>query len=144
MANKFHIVRLLIVFSFLFKSNLSFPQNRDYEVESITIKDGLTNGCIRAIIQDSKGFMWFATEGGLNRYDGYNIKLYDCKQSIITTIFEDPADSGKILWIGTKQGGLFQFNKESERFIQYQHNADDPHSISNNDVNCIYKDRSGV
>jgi len=144
MANKVHIAHLLIVFSFLFISKISFPQNRDYEVESITTNDGLTNGSIREIIQDSKGFMWFATEGGLNRYDGYNVKLYDCKQSIITTIFEDPADSGKILWIGTKQGGLFQFYKKSEKFIQYQHNADDPHSISNNYVHCIYKDRSGV
>ncbi|MHA2101413.1 MAG: ligand-binding sensor domain-containing protein, partial [Candidatus Kariarchaeaceae archaeon] len=144
MSNKVQIVRLLIVFSFLLISKLSFPQNRDYEINSITTKDGLVNGCIHKIIQDSKGFMWFATEGGLNRYDGYNIKLYDCKQKVIRTIFEDPADSGKALWIGTIGGGLLKFNRNSERFIQYQHNADDPNSISNDDVHCIYKDRSGI
>ena len=96
------------------------------------------------IMQDSKGFMWFATEGGLNRYDGYNIKFYDCKQKVIKTIFEDPADSGKALWIGTIGGGLLKFDRNSDRFIQYQHNADDPNSISNNNVWCIYKDRHGI
>ncbi|MGB5892619.1 MAG: two-component regulator propeller domain-containing protein, partial [Ignavibacteriaceae bacterium] len=144
MANNVHIVRLLIIFSFLIVSKISFPQGRDYDVESITTQDGLANGCISMIIQDSKGFMWFATEGGLNRYDGYNIKLYDCGQKVIKTIFEDPTDSGKALWIGTIGGGLLKFNRNSERFIQYQYNADDPNSISNNNVWCIYKDRSGI
>jgi len=133
----------LIVLVFINLSFLSFPQNQDYKIEYITTKDGLANGCIQDILQDSNGFLWFATEGGLNRYDGYNIKLYDCGQAFIKTIFEDPVDSGKVIWIGT-QGGLFKFDLQSEKFIKYQHNADDSNSISNNVIECIYKDRSGV
>jgi len=86
MATKKHIV-LLLVFLLLLISKISYSQNQNYDVEFITTKDGLANGCIQQIMQDSKGFMWFATEGGLNRYDGYNIKLYDCGQKFVRTIF---------------------------------------------------------
>ena len=70
--------KIRIFFLFIF---LTFPllgQSSEYRVEYITPQDGLSHGCVHDIIQDSKGFMWFATEGGINRYDGYNIKLYDC------------------------------------------------------------------
>ena len=87
--------------------------------------------------------MWFATEGGINRYDGYNIKLYDCGYKFIQTIYEDATDNGKVLWIGTRDGGLFEFDRNSETFTQFQNNKDDSTSISSNNVKCIYKCRNG-
>ena len=90
-----------------------FSQIEDYKVEYITPQDGLSHGCVHDIIQDSKGFMWFATEGGINRYDGYNIKLFNCGYKFIQTIFEDRADSGKVLWFGTRDGGLLKLDKET-------------------------------
>jgi signal transduction histidine kinase/ligand-binding sensor domain-containing protein/DNA-binding response OmpR family regulator len=145
--NKYSFLRsyfslLIIITIILFLPDKLIGQ--DYKVEYLTTKDGLANGCIQQIIQDSKGFIWFATEGGLNRYDGYNINLYDCGQKYISEIFEDPADSGKILWIGTEQGGLFKFDRDSEIFTQYQHEEKDSNSISNNTVKCIYKDKTGI
>ena len=117
--------------------------SQEYKVEYITPQDGLAHGCVQDIIQDSKGFMWFATEGGLNRYDGYNIRLYDCGEKFIQTIFEDPADNGKTLWIGSRDGGLFKFDRDSETFLQFKHNPNDSNSISANSVRCIYKCKNG-
>ena len=135
-------MKIVITILLVFIKSL-FAQIVDYKVEYITPQDGLVHGCVHDIIQDSKGFMWFATEGGLNRYDGYNIKLYDCGQKFIQTIFEDPADSGEALWIGSRDGGLFKFNRASETFLQFQNNPNNPNSISYNSVKCIYKCKNG-
>src|SRR6266540_523584 len=44
--------------------------------ETLSVENGLSQSTVRAIIQDSQGFMWFGTEDGLNKYDGYNFTLY--------------------------------------------------------------------
>jgi len=90
-------------------------------------------------------------EDGLNRYDGYSIREFrhdpDNFQSLshnhILTIYQDPADSGKVLWIGTRGGGLNKFDLETEQFTSYLNNPDVPKSLSDNDVKCIYKDSQG-
>lgn len=135
---------LNIVFLYFFASASLYSQSEQYHVEHLTEQDGLSHGCISCILQDSKGFMWFGTEGGLNRYDGYTIKEYRLPNNFIRTLFEDDADNGKVLWIGTKGGGLVKFDKETEGFIQYQHDPNDPTSLSHNEVKCIYKDKAGV
>jgi ligand-binding sensor domain-containing protein/two-component sensor histidine kinase len=135
-------MKFLILILLVFAHNI-FSQIVDYKVEYITPQDGLAHGCVQDIIQDSKGFMWFATEGGLNRYDGYNIKLYDCGEKFIRTVFEDPDDDGKTLWIGSRDGGLFKFDRDSETFLQFKHNPNDSNSISSNNVMCICKCKDG-
>ncbi len=73
---------------------------------------------------DRQGFMWAGTCNGLNRYDGYNIKKYQSRQNdenslshfYIQDLYEDPADSVHIMWIGTSGGGLNRFNMETEQF----------------------------
>ncbi|MGH1334602.1 MAG: ATP-binding protein [Aureispira sp.] len=71
-------------------------------VEQISTEEGLSNRFVRSIHQDSKGFMWFGTKIGLNRYDGYNFKVFNKKNTTLQSdhieqIWED-ADSN--LWIG--------------------------------------------
>ena len=68
-------IKPILIFILLSYSIL-FSTEENYLVEAITTADGLANSCIQYILQDSDGFMWFATEGGLNRYDGYEIKHY--------------------------------------------------------------------
>jgi ligand-binding sensor domain-containing protein len=63
----------------------------------ILSEDGLSQNTVHSILQDSKGFMWFATEDGLNKYDGYNFTVYknnprdknSISDNFIWTIFED-------------------------------------------------------
>ncbi len=80
-----------------------------YRFERIEVSDGLSNNQITAIYKDSRGFMWFGTAAGLNRYDGYEVKVYQSRQndetslpnSYIETIQEDEAGC---LWIRTGNG----------------------------------------
>jgi ligand-binding sensor domain-containing protein len=53
-----------------------YPQNNPFVFRHITVEDGLAGNDVRSIIQDSKGFMWFATDNGLQKYDGYNFTTY--------------------------------------------------------------------
>ncbi|NME72103.1 two-component regulator propeller domain-containing protein [Flammeovirga aprica] len=53
-----------------------FPEKTSYNFERLSIQDGLSHVTVREIYQDQKGFMWFGTELGLNRYDGYEFRVY--------------------------------------------------------------------
>lgn len=100
---------LLFCFILVIPKSISFSQNNQISFSHLNVKDGLSQSWIRAICQDRRGFMWFGTGDGLNRYDGYEFKIYKNspgrKNSIsnnnIKKIFEDK--NGNI-WFGTQQG----------------------------------------
>jgi len=102
---------------------------------------------VRVIFQDSRGFLWFGTEDGLNRYDGYTFKTYkpdpDAPHSLsdrwITSIVEDKAGT---LWIGTRLGGLNHYNPRTEQFIHFLHDDEVPSTLSDNHVNVLYLDKN--
>ncbi len=79
--------------------------------ESFTIDDGLSQGFISAILQDKKGFMWFGTNDGLNKYDGYSFTVFRHNPANpnspagddISCLFED---SHQRLWIGYRGKGV--------------------------------------
>ncbi|MFT4926065.1 MAG: signal transduction histidine kinase/ligand-binding sensor domain-containing protein [Phenylobacterium sp.] len=116
--------------------------------DRLTIDDGLSQSVVIDMIKDNKGFLWFATFDGLNRYDGYSFKIFR----------RNPLDPGSIsnnfvralhidakgtLWIGTN-GGLNRFDSASEQFTHYLHDANDPHSLSHNNVWSITEDKKGT
>ncbi len=138
------MVDLLKILIPLIFSTVFLAQQQNYKVEYLTPQNELAHGCIQSIIQDSDGFMWFATEGGLNRYDGYEMKLFPLPDNFIHSIVEDTIDEEKYLWVCTKNGGLIKFNRENETFIQYVKDPLDSTSISSNHIKCIFKDRSGI
>ena len=54
-----------------------FAQNTDkYNFEKLSIKDGLSHSNVYTIIQDQSGYLWFGTQDGLNKYDGYKFNIY--------------------------------------------------------------------
>ncbi len=91
--------------------------------------------------------MWFGGNG-LIKYDGYNFKIFkynpDDKKSLsyngVISIYEDRSGT---LWIGTEGGGLNKYNRETDQFTRYAHDANNPNSLSNNVVASILEDRSG-
>lgn len=117
--------------------------------EQITTEDGLSQSTVNAILQDSRGFLWFATEDGLNRYDGYEFKIYrndpfdmfSISNNQVSSIIEDRNGA---IWIGTKGGGLNKLDREKDRFISYLHDSEDSKSISHNYINVLFEDESGV
>ena len=110
-------------------------------------EQGFSGSPVFSILQDSRGFMWFATDG-LVRYDGYNFKVFkhnpDDEKSLsynsVLSIYEDRSG---VLWIGTEDGGLNKYNRETDNFTRYMHDPNDSKSLSNNGVFSILQDRSG-
>ena len=119
-----------------------YPQYQNIKFEHITVEQGLSSNRVTSILQDSQGFMWFGTENGLHKYDGYTFTIYkpdpvdpgSISHVFIYSIFKDARED---LWIGTYGGGLNKFERDKEKFIRYQNDPDDPHSLSNNFVAAI-------
>lgn len=122
------IILSLLFFSstIIFFSNTSiFPQSSFPEFEHISIEHGLSQGIINCILQDSKGYLWFGTNDGLNRYDGYTFKIYrnipnnssSISDNYITSITED--NHGNI-WTGTLTGYLNKYETSTGQFTQYK------------------------
>ncbi len=117
-------LRVSILFTFIlfiFYSN-TFPQKK-YNFEHLSIPEGLSNASVWDILQDKYGFLWIATADGLNRYDGYNFKIYkndpdDPKSLSNNFIYSMLIDEEGNLWAGTG-GGLAKFNPANETFQNF-------------------------
>jgi ligand-binding sensor domain-containing protein/signal transduction histidine kinase len=122
---------------------------KDLRFERISVERGLSQSTVNCILQDRTGFMWFGTDDGLNRFDGYSFKVYrhdpqdpqTPSHNLIMSLHQDPEG---VLWIGTYGGGLDRFDPQTGLWGHYQHDPDDPHSLSDNKVRSIYGDRSGI
>jgi signal transduction histidine kinase/ligand-binding sensor domain-containing protein/DNA-binding response OmpR family regulator len=116
--------------------------------EHLTVADGLSQSVVLCILQDSQGFMWFGTEDGLNKYDGYKFTVYkhdpDNPNSLSHNyVWSIHQDQSGILWIATSNG-LNKFDLAHETFVYYQHDDKNPNSISHNDVRAIVEDNTGA
>jgi signal transduction histidine kinase/ligand-binding sensor domain-containing protein/DNA-binding response OmpR family regulator len=109
--------------------------------ERIGNQQGLSQSTVLKIFQDKKGFIWFATRDGLNKYDGYNFTVYrhifnnpnSISSSNITCITEDFSGN---LWIGTADGGINKMDKNSGNFIHFNE-TEDKRDISNLNISSI-------
>ncbi len=112
-------------------------------------QDGLSQATVYNILQDHKGFMWFGTQDGLNKYDGYKFTYYrhdpqnpaSLGNSFILAIYEDKTGT---LWIGTDGGGLDKYDRQHDKFEHYQNDPQNPNSLSNDIVLSIYEDLTGL
>ena len=126
-----------------------YAQDQDIRFEQISIEEGLPQSSVRCILQDSRGFMWFGTEDGLNRYDGYSFITYSTdpgdphsiSNNFIRAIYEDSTGA---IWVGTNGGGLNKFDRLGERFTRFQNDPDDQSSLSSNIVWSILEDSAGT
>ncbi|MDR0430569.1 MAG: response regulator [Tannerellaceae bacterium] len=141
---------LLLIVSFI-TNNLS-PVNtqltNNLTFVNLSVKDGLSQGTVNTIYQDRRGFMWFGTGDGLNRYDGYVFRTFkhikgdttSISNNIINCITEDSAGN---LWVGTIDG-LNCYNPVTESFKVYRHAPHNERGISNNHVKSLFVDENDV
>jgi len=143
---------LLLLFSAM--AALTFPaalraQNYDgIKFEHISIEQGLSQSTVFCIIQDNRGFMWFGTDSGLNRYDGHEFKPYTSdpknkdtlSHNLVISIFK--GQSG-ILWIGTRGGGLNQFDPKTEKFTNHRNNQNFG-PLKDMNIRAIHEDKQGI
>ena len=141
---------LIIPFLLMFFLETSFAQQNKFQIsntkfEHITNSDGLMHNSIRFSFQDSRGYMWFGTNNGLYKYNGYEFKIYNNelgnKYSLIgnriTSISED--SSGKV-WIGTNKG-LCTYNRDSDSFVRDLYNSEISSYFNfHNFINTIFID----
>lgn len=124
----------------IWATEVSAQTSSDYE--TISASQGLSQGMIFDILQDNEGFIWVGTKNGLNRYDGYNFKIFSndpynktsLSSNTIVNLFED--SKGRI-WVGTEDAGINVYDKKTGRFSRIQHNATDPKSLSGNSIRSI-------
>lgn len=123
----------------------AFGQNNALKFDHLTVADGLSQGSVYAILQDTSGFMWFGTRFGLNRYDGHEFRHFNHdpknQNSLpgyrVIALLEDHRGA---LWVASETGGLAIYNKDTENFTNFRHDATDPGSLSSNLTTCIYED----
>ena len=117
--NKFFVLLTLLMMMFFITSSNIFAQ--DYIFRQLRIEDGLSQSTVFASLQDSKGYIWFATRSGLNRYDGYEFVVYINDPKNSTSLSDDGTnalfeDKNGTLWIGTIYGNLNRYNRDRETF----------------------------
>jgi ligand-binding sensor domain-containing protein len=92
--------------------------------DRLDIKKGLPESYVRAMVEDSEGYMWIATQNGLVRYDGYNYKVYNLGSdkinlSPVTNVLSIAQGGDKSLWVSVVGNGLFRYNRTKDSFDQF-------------------------
>jgi len=126
-----------------------YSREGQIEFEHISVEQGLSQSTVLCVLQDKKGFLWFGTEDGLNKYDGYEFEIFrsvpgdtnSLSNNAVRAIIED---SSGMLWIGTYGGGVDKFDPAARKFTHYQNEPGNPNSLSHNFIQTIFEDRGGV
>lgn len=132
---------------FLLSIAPSFAFQEELRFDKLSLNEGLSQSSILCMLQDSRGFLWFGTYDGLNRYDGRHIKVYKgetkpgrLSDGNIRALYEDRSGT---LWVGTKGGGLNRYARSTDTFENYQPVPEKTDSLSSKDVSAIFEDSKG-
>lgn len=123
LRNRFFLFLFLGIF--LIKAGGQPFYFRHYQVEN-----GLSNNAAITSLQDKKGFLWFGTKDGLNRFDGYSFKIFrnnpldpgSIGNNFIHCLYED---RNGVIWVGT-ENGLYAYNEKTESFSLLKQTANAP------------------
>lgn len=122
------IIKVLLICLIYYAPAITQTVNihKQLRFSSITIDDGLSHNKVNVIIQDPKGFMWFGTNEGLNKFDGYNISVFRHVPDDTTSLLENlvkcmVVDPDNNIWLGFIRKGfsIYDPGKESFRNFRY-------------------------
>lgn len=113
------------------------------------VDEGLSHSSVYAVCQDETGFIWIATQDGLNRYDGNGVTVYRSEQGVpgsvsgasISALLPDRAGG---LWVGLGSEGLVAFDPASGQVARWKKDPYRAESLAHNDVRSLFEDRSGT
>ena len=142
--NNCQIKKLVFIVLFFIFGLLIFSQE-NVRFDHLSIEEGLSQVTVRSIIQDKMGYMWFATEDGVNRYNGYEFTVFkneidnpfSISNNIATIIYED---SYGFIWVGTRDG-LNRFDPETDQFQRF-FTTREIGKNQRNSINIIYEDKN--
>jgi signal transduction histidine kinase/ligand-binding sensor domain-containing protein/DNA-binding response OmpR family regulator len=122
-------------------------QTANIRFDHLGIANGLSQSHIKCILQDKRGFMWFGTRDGLNKYDGYKFTIYkpDTSKNAISNgyIWDIIEDKNGNIWIATMGGGLNKYDYRKNRFTHFKNDPKNLNSISSNLITSLAIDRNG-
>lgn len=134
-SNKIHLF-----ISILFLNTYSIAQNIDYKIEKIADQNGRTLGLTRYVLQDSIGYMWFATQDGLIKYDGYQTIKYNKEDSVYNIPINNIAffniAKDQTIWI--KHIDKFYTYKNNQTINKYNIITDSVYSLSSKMIEDAY------
>ncbi|MFT3934078.1 MAG: two-component regulator propeller domain-containing protein [Chitinophagaceae bacterium] len=142
-----NLYKLLSCCTFVLAVCLLKGQQKELNFTSLTTKDGLSSNTVNAILKDSYGIIWFATEDGLDEFDGAHFTVYRHKPGDTTSLSANEVlslheDKSGNLWIGTSGGSLCLYNRKKNNFTSvptgFANNA-----ISSNVIRSICSDSNG-
>ena len=123
-------LKKLLLLLFMLMGTSFFSRGQSYNFRRYEVENGLSYNSVVSSLQDKKGFLWFGTKDGLNRFDGNNFKIFrndpdepgSIGDNFIHCLFEDNLQN---LWVGTRRG-IFRYNPLTETFtlIPYTKNKE--------------------
>lgn len=139
-----HFLKPFLV-AFLFLISIpSFASQAPLKFQQLSTEQGLSQSSVYSIAQDQQGFIWIATQDGLNRYDGLEVKHYrndlntssSLPNNLVRVVF---VDSDNTLWVGT-QKGLSIYNPKLDNFTNFYHEEQNLNSLKDNAIWNIFED----
>lgn len=139
---------LLIILVVWVSFSNAFAQRQNLRFSRLSLDKGLSQSSVHAVTQDSRDFLWVGTQDGLNRWDGYNFKIFkhipndstSLTDSWVTALLND---SRKILWIGTAKG-LDWFDPHTETFRHFQLEKSQTISLNDFSISSLIEDHNGI
>lgn len=118
----------------------------DFFFSHLGVEDGLSQISVLKIFQDSDGYLWFGTRNGLNRYDGYEFKIFRNEANNPNTlsdryIHDINEDKNKNIWVATSNGlnGIAYLSGQTQRFYPMEIDS----TITTNSIDFLFKHRDG-
>lgn len=138
---------ILVFILSIFVSN-TFAQDQII-FHHLTVEDGLSQSSVTCILQDDEGFMWFGTQDGLDRYDGYNIKVFknnpnDSTSLINNFIYSLYKDVAGNMYVESQGGGFQKYDPLNESFTTVKKSEVNLRKAKFNTVTAFYEDTNGV
>ncbi len=145
-----HLRLKVTILAFICYASFSIAQQRTVGHEGLAFDEvnmELSQNTVTSILQDHKGFLWFGTRSGLNRFDGADMDVFEhadgdplsLSENYVQCLYEDADDN---LWIGTLRG-LSYYDRSKNSFKVYKHIKGANGGLSDNHVTAIHEDRKG-
>ena len=126
----------------------AFTQTPPIQFQHFSVEQGLSNNQVSAFIQDKNGFIWIATQDGLNRFDGYKVDIYRNERGNKNSLPSNRVrclftDSRGTVWIGTSNG-LTYYDDHTNSFRSFFQDPNNINSLPSNVITVINEDANGI